>query len=76
MKDLGKLRTPHHLLQRIILHISVAAAHLNGIPCHLHDHLGRKAVVDEIKMNPFALSVTIEGFAMNDPDGERFVGVK
>ncbi|MCK5509359.1 MAG: DUF748 domain-containing protein [Desulfobacterales bacterium] len=37
-------------------------------------HLGRNATVDEIKVNPFVLSVTVRGFEMSEPDGERFAG--
>ena len=39
-------------------------------------HFDRKAVVDDIKVNPFALSVTVLGFEMNDPTGERFASFK
>ncbi|MDL1963155.1 MAG: DUF748 domain-containing protein [Deltaproteobacteria bacterium] len=36
--------------------------------------LGRNATVDEVKVNPFVLSVTMRGFEMSEPDGERFAG--
>jgi len=36
--------------------------------------LGRNATVNEVKVNPFVLSVTVRGFEMSEPDGERFVG--
>ncbi len=36
--------------------------------------LGRNATVNEVKVNPFVLSVTMRGFEMSEPDGERFVG--
>jgi uncharacterized protein involved in outer membrane biogenesis len=39
-------------------------------------HLERKAKVDNVKVNPFALSLTVTGFEMNDPNGKRFVGFK
>lgn len=39
-------------------------------------HLGRKAVIDNVKVNPFALSVTVVGFEMNDPNGEKFAAFK
>jgi len=38
------------------------------------EHLGRKAKVDAIKINPFSLSVTIKGFELSEPDGEHFFG--
>ncbi len=36
--------------------------------------LGRNATVNEVKVNPFVLSVTVRGFEMSEPDGERFFG--
>jgi len=36
--------------------------------------LGRNATVNEVKVNPFVLSVTVRGFEMSEPDGELFVG--
>jgi len=36
--------------------------------------LGRNATVNEVKVNPFVLSVTVRGFEMSEPDGGRFVG--
>jgi len=36
--------------------------------------LGRNATVNEVKVNPFVLSVTVRGFEMSEPDGKRFVG--
>ena len=38
------------------------------------EQLGRNATVNEVKVNPFVLSVTVRGFEMSEPDGERFVG--
>ena len=38
------------------------------------EQLGRNATVNELKVNPFVLSVTVRGFEMSEPDGERFVG--
>ncbi len=38
------------------------------------EQLGRNASVNELKVNPFVLSVTVRGFEMSEPDGERFVG--
>jgi len=36
--------------------------------------LGRNATVNEVKVNPFVLSVTVRGFEMSEPNGEQFVG--
>ena len=36
--------------------------------------LGRNATVNEVKVNPFVLSVTVRGFEMSEPNGGRFVG--
>jgi len=41
---------------------------------NITEHLGRNAGVEEIKVNPFALSLTVRDFKMNEPDGEVFVG--
>ena len=38
------------------------------------EQLGRNATVNEVKVNPFVLSVTVRGFEMSEPDGGRFVG--
>ena len=37
------------------------------------EQLGRNATVNELKVNPFVFSVTVRGFEMSQPDGERFV---
>ena len=36
--------------------------------------LGRQATVRDIKLSPFALSVTVRDFELKDPTGEPFVG--
>ena len=38
------------------------------------EQLNRKATVGQIRVNPFALSVTLKGFQLNEPDDERFFG--
>jgi outer membrane protein OmpA-like peptidoglycan-associated protein len=38
------------------------------------EHLGRNASVKKIKINPFALSVTVQEFELSEPDGTRFIG--
>jgi uncharacterized protein involved in outer membrane biogenesis len=39
-------------------------------------HFHRPASIDDIKVNPFALSVEVFGFALRGPDEERFAGFK
>ena len=36
--------------------------------------LGRNVTVNEVKVNPFVLSVTVRGFEISEPDSGRFVG--
>ena len=43
-------------------------------PKIIAEQLGRKASVDQVKLNPFALSLTLRGFQLEEPDGERFIG--
>ena len=40
----------------------------------IEKELGRQATVRQIKLNPFALSVTVRDFELKEPDGEPFVG--
>lgn len=43
----------------------------------LSAELGRRVTVERIKLNPYALSVTLENFAIHEPDGTRvFLGWK
>ena len=44
------------------------------IPAIVADQLGRRATVEQIRMNPFALSLTVKGFKLEEPNGETFVG--
>jgi hypothetical protein len=44
------------------------------IPAIVADQLGRRATVEQIRMNPFALSLTLKGFKLEEPNGETFVG--
>lgn len=44
------------------------------IPAIVADQLGRKATVKQIRMNPFVLSLTVRGFELEEPNGERFAG--
>lgn len=46
----------------------------SGLISNIADRLGRKATVKAIKVNPFVLSVTLKGFEMSEPGGERFLG--
>jgi outer membrane protein OmpA-like peptidoglycan-associated protein len=40
---------------------------------NISEQTGRNASVNKIKVNPFAFSVTLQGFEMNEPDGGQFV---
>ena len=40
----------------------------------LAEHLGRKVTVEEVKMNPLALSLTVRGFDVKGVGGDSFVG--
>ncbi|UCF01842.1 MAG: DUF748 domain-containing protein [Deltaproteobacteria bacterium] len=44
------------------------------IPAIVADQLGRRVTVEQIRMNPFALSLTVKGFKLEEPNGETFVG--
>ena len=43
-------------------------------PAIIAEQLGRKATVEQVRFNPFALSLTLRGFKLADLDGERFIG--
>jgi outer membrane protein OmpA-like peptidoglycan-associated protein len=43
-------------------------------PAIIAEHLGRKATVEQVRLNPFALSLTLRDFELADADGERFIG--
>jgi uncharacterized pyridoxal phosphate-containing UPF0001 family protein len=45
-------------------------------PAIIAEQLGRKATVEQIRLNPFALSLTLRDFELADVDGERFIGFK
>ena len=40
----------------------------------LPDITKRQAAVRQVKFNPLALSLTIRGLALTEPDGQRFAG--
>ena len=40
---------------------------------NITEQVGRNASVNKIKVNPFELSVALQGFEMSEPDGGRFV---
>jgi hypothetical protein len=37
-------------------------------------NLGRDAEIEKVRLNPYTLSMAVEGFALRDPDGTVFVG--
>lgn len=43
-------------------------------PAIIAEQLGRKATVDQVRLNPFVLSLTVRGFHLEEPNGEPFVG--
>ncbi|MGD8694158.1 MAG: DUF748 domain-containing protein [Syntrophobacterales bacterium] len=43
-------------------------------PAIIAEQLGRKATVEQVRLNPFALSLTLRDFELADVDGERFIG--
>jgi hypothetical protein len=43
-------------------------------PTIIAEQLGRKATVEQIRLNPFVLSLTVRGFALEEPNGEPFAG--
>jgi uncharacterized protein involved in outer membrane biogenesis len=43
-------------------------------PAIIAEHLGRKATMEQVRLNPFALSLTLRDFELADADGERFIG--
>lgn len=40
---------------------------------NITEQVGRNVSVNKIKVNPFAFSLTLQGFEMSEPDGGRFV---
>jgi hypothetical protein len=43
-------------------------------PAIIAEQLGRKATVDQVRLNPFVLSLTVRGFELEEPNGEPFAG--
>jgi len=43
-------------------------------PAIIAERLGRKATVHKVRLNPFSLSLTVEGFELEEPNGEPFAG--
>jgi hypothetical protein len=43
-------------------------------PAIIAEQLGRKATVEQVRLNPFVLSLTLRGFDLEEPNGEPFVG--
>ena len=40
----------------------------------ISEHLGRPVTIEQVRMNPFALSLTVRGFELEEPAGGPFVG--
>jgi uncharacterized protein involved in outer membrane biogenesis len=63
------------LLLYAVLGFLVAPALLRAkLPPQLSARLGRPVRVARVRVNPFALSVTVDGFAIQEPDGRPFLG--
>ena len=45
------------------------------LPEIIQEKTGKTATVAEIKFNPFALTLGMKGFEMNEPDGEKLIGL-
>ena len=43
-------------------------------PAIIAEQLGRKATVEQVRVNPFVLSLAVRGFALEEPNGEPFAG--
>jgi len=43
-------------------------------PAIITEQLGRKATVEQVRLNPFVLSLTVRGFELEEPNGEPFAG--
>jgi len=43
-------------------------------PAIIAEQLGRKATIDKVRLNPFALSLTLRGFDLKEQNGEPFAG--
>jgi hypothetical protein len=43
-------------------------------PAIIEQQLGRKATVEQVRLNPFVLSLTVRGFDLQEPDGKSFAG--
>ena len=43
-------------------------------PAIIEEQLGRQVTVNQIRLNPFALSLTVRGFDLKELNGESFVG--
>lgn len=46
------------------------------LPEIIQEETGKTATVSEIKFNPFAMTLTMQGFEMNEPDGEKLIGLR
>ena len=43
-------------------------------PAIIAEQLGRKATIDQVRLNPFVLSLTVRDFELEEPNGEPFAG--
>src|SRR5882672_5411732 len=58
------------LLTYAVVGFVIAPWILRGVIVNtVHDQLALKAQLDDVDMNPFALSITLKGFALEEPSG-------
>ena len=67
---LGALVVVYTITGFFIVPAIIKSQMLKRIPALTH----REASIESVKVNPYALSLTLNNFSLKDPDGETFVG--
>ena len=62
------------LLYTIVGFLVVPAVLESQLPKIVHEVTGRKTSVEKIEFNPYAMTLSIQGYETQEPDGPRFVG--
>lgn len=62
------------LLYALVGFLVVPAVVKAKLPAILSGRLGREVVVRQVRLNPFTLAATVEGFAVKERDGSDFLG--
>src|SRR5688500_616562 len=68
--DLEQLRVAHQLLDRVLLHVAVAAEDLDGVGRHLHRRVGREAL-GERRLERRALALVVQPRGLPDEEARR-----